>query len=321
VGTSSGVNSGHEPISIAENPTGSQRSGTIQIAGLSVTVTQMGTVQQFADVQPVNYFFDAVDLLKEGNVTSGCGSDNYCPSDSVTRSQMAIFLVTSILGQNGPAASPFPYFNDVPPGSFGFAQIQQLFELGITTGCGGGNFCPDGLLTRAQMAILIIRARYGAVAQFPSLPAPYFTDVPADAFGFAFIQRMRQDNITAGCGPTAFCPNNLVMRGDMAIFLERGMFNHLLPAGTPYLAALSANTMSAGATADITVSAVDTHFSQGVTAVNPIPGFTVNSVTVTSPTTMTVNVTAGSSSTNQPEPFWVTTGSEDAVLPAALAVP
>ena len=215
---------------------------------------------------------------------------------------------------------PTPFFNDVPPGSFGFDQIQQLFNLGITTGCGGGNFCPNDSVTRAQMAVLIVRARYGSSAQVPYPPTPYFTDVPSNAFGFSFIQRMRQDNITSGCSPTTFCPADPVLRGDMAIFLERGMFNNQLPVGEAYIGSLSTRTLTVGSNADITVTGISTNFVQGTTVVNPIPGIEVNSVTVTSPTSLTVNVTAGSMPTNQPEAFWVTTGSEDAVLPAALSV-
>ena len=49
-------------------------------------------------------------------------------------------------------------FNDVPPGSFGFQQIEALADSGITSGCGGDNFCPDNTLTRAQMAVFLARA-------------------------------------------------------------------------------------------------------------------------------------------------------------------
>ena len=49
-------------------------------------------------------------------------------------------------------------FNDVPPGSFGFQHIEALGDSGITGGCGGGNYCPDNPITRAQMAVFLARA-------------------------------------------------------------------------------------------------------------------------------------------------------------------
>lgn len=49
-------------------------------------------------------------------------------------------------------------FNDVPTDSFGFKHIEALADSGITGGCGGGKFCPDDPLTRAQMAIFLAKA-------------------------------------------------------------------------------------------------------------------------------------------------------------------
>src|SRR5437879_1981807 len=46
-------------------------------------------------------------------------------------------------------------FLDVSPNHPFAAEISKLSALGVTVGCGGGNFCPDATLTREQMAILI----------------------------------------------------------------------------------------------------------------------------------------------------------------------
>jgi hypothetical protein len=57
--------------------------------------------------------------------------------------------------------SPAPVtqtFNDVAPADFGYQYIEALFAAGITGGCGGGNYCPNGTLTRAQMAVFISKA-------------------------------------------------------------------------------------------------------------------------------------------------------------------
>ena len=49
-------------------------------------------------------------------------------------------------------------FNDVAPADFGYQYIEALAASGITGGCGGGNYCPDQTLTRAQMAIFLAKA-------------------------------------------------------------------------------------------------------------------------------------------------------------------
>ena len=49
-------------------------------------------------------------------------------------------------------------FSDVPTGHWAFQYIEALAASGISVGCGGGSFCPDNTLTRAQMAIFLAKA-------------------------------------------------------------------------------------------------------------------------------------------------------------------
>ncbi len=49
-------------------------------------------------------------------------------------------------------------FNDVPLGHWAFRHIEALADSGITAGCGGGAYCPDSPLTRAQMAVFLAKA-------------------------------------------------------------------------------------------------------------------------------------------------------------------
>jgi hypothetical protein len=49
-------------------------------------------------------------------------------------------------------------FNDVPIDHPFASWIEELAAEGITAGCGGGNYCPDTPVTRAQMAIFLVRA-------------------------------------------------------------------------------------------------------------------------------------------------------------------
>jgi len=49
-------------------------------------------------------------------------------------------------------------FADVPTGHWAFRFIEALVSSGITAGCGGGNYCPDGNVTRAEMAVYLAAA-------------------------------------------------------------------------------------------------------------------------------------------------------------------
>jgi hypothetical protein len=47
-------------------------------------------------------------------------------------------------------------FADVPPTSWAYGYINAIRDAGITGGCGNGNYCPQGLVTREQMAAFIV---------------------------------------------------------------------------------------------------------------------------------------------------------------------
>jgi hypothetical protein len=112
----------------------------------------------FADVPP-GFFRDFIEQLFADGVTAGCGGGNYCPASNVTRDQMAIFLLKA---KHGGAYTPPPatgtVFADVPASAFAAAYIEQLAAEGITSGCGGGNYCPSSPVTRSQMAVFLVRA-------------------------------------------------------------------------------------------------------------------------------------------------------------------
>lgn len=309
---------------VAPNAAGSDLTGTVIAGGVSVSVTQRFTAETYTDVLPSSYYFDAVNLLTDTQIThvpitSGCSATTYCPLEDVTRAEMAIFVVRSILGTDSFPYTQQPYFTDVPAGAFGFAYIQKLRDLNITSGCAANLFCPNGTLTRAEMAVFIIRARYGATTVFDYTPTPYFSDVPVGAFAFNYIQRMAEDNITSGCGPTTYCPDDPVTRGDMAIFIMRGAFNQLLPPAEPVISSVSPATIANGTSATVTVTGVGANFTQGETVVNNVTGLIAGPVTVLSPTSLTVSLTA-QSGISQPASIWVTTGAVEAVLPNGIVI-
>jgi hypothetical protein len=111
----------------------------------------------FDDV-PVDYWAAKwIEALYNDGITGGCGGNNYCPDDDVTRDQMAVFLLRSKHGSgyNPPAATG--QFGDVPVDHWAADWIEQLAAEGITSGCGGGNYCPDDSVTRDQMAVFLTR--------------------------------------------------------------------------------------------------------------------------------------------------------------------
>jgi hypothetical protein len=322
----SGVGNGIVNVLIPQNTTGALQSENLFIAGQLIPVQIDATAQIFQDVTPNDYFFDYANEMYMKGITEGCSQTPllYCPTETVTRAQMAVFLVTSIYGSSTFPYNPTPYFTDVPVGSFGFPWIQAMYELGLTSGCGTNLFCPNNPVTRAEMAVFVIDMRYGATAQFDYPATAFFTDVPVGAFAFPWIQRMREDLITVGCTTTTYCPNNNVLRQDMAVFILRGGFNFELGFTAPVITSINPSSIPVGQATTVTVNGANTSFVQNVTVVNPIPGVTIGAVNVISPTLLQVTLTPTAVPLS-PESVWVSTGLDinggtEAVLPNSLTI-
>jgi hypothetical protein len=72
---------------------------------------------------------------------------------------MAVFLLRAKHGAAylPPAVGSSTGFGDVPPAYWAAVWIKQLVTEGITAGCGNNNYCPDSPVTRAQMAVFLVR--------------------------------------------------------------------------------------------------------------------------------------------------------------------
>ena len=171
----------------------------------------------------------AIEAIAAVGITRGCNppvNDLYCPSASVTRGQMAAFLVRAL----GLAEVGDDYFTDDNATVFE-SQINSLAAAGITKGCnppGNDMFCPDDPVTRGQMAAFLVRAySYG-----DDSGGNRFSDDDGSVFETS-INRLAAAGVTLGCNPpanTKFCPDREVRRDEMATFLARaGGLDPLVP--------------------------------------------------------------------------------------------
>jgi len=116
----------------------------------------------FADVPISHPFVKSIEEFARAGFTDGCGQSppRYCPSDGVTRGQMAVFLLRA---KHGTAYTPPPatgtLFGDVSTLTPFAAFIEQLAREGISGGCSASPalFCPQGAVTRGQMAVFLAR--------------------------------------------------------------------------------------------------------------------------------------------------------------------
>ena len=115
----------------------------------------------FDDVSVNDWGADWIEQFYKDGITSGCGQNplRYCPTNPVTRDQMAIFLLRSKHGKNYTPPKATGIFDDVPVTRWAADWIEQLYQEGITKGCRTNplRYCPKNPLTRAQMAVFMMR--------------------------------------------------------------------------------------------------------------------------------------------------------------------
>ena len=206
--------------SVSQNGTGALRRGIISIAGQPFTVIQnSGASNTIISDSTDSVFRDYINAIYQVGITVGCGQQsgnvNFCPTDFVTRGEMAAFIIRSLLGETF-NFNPTPYFSDVPATNAFFKYVQKLKEKGITVL--SDTYLVNDQVTRGEMAAFIIRALFGE--DFSYTQNPYFSDVPQNNVFFKYVQEMKDMGITTLEG--TYLVGNNVTRGEMAAFLARG---------------------------------------------------------------------------------------------------
>lgn len=174
----------------------------------------------FSDVPAGHWALPFIEGIYAAQITRGCGTALYCPEQIITRGQMAVFLLRASQGALYTPPPATGLFADVPPSHPFAAWIEELYRRGITSGCGSGNFCPGSPVTRAQMAVFLLRALEGA-SYVPPPATGVFADVPPNDFFAPWIEEIARRGITTGCGSGNYCPRTPVTRAQMAVFLVR----------------------------------------------------------------------------------------------------
>lgn len=112
-------------------------------------------------------------------------------------------------------------FPDVQPSNPFYEFVETVARNQIASGCAGGNYCPDSGVTRAQMAVFLLKSEHGSSYVPPPATGQVFTDVAAGSFAAAWIEQLHAEGITVGCGGGNYCPDPIVTRAQMAVFLLR----------------------------------------------------------------------------------------------------
>jgi hypothetical protein len=160
----------------------------------------------------------AIDWAFTTGITTACPTDgepdSTCPELPVTRDEMATFMWNS---RGQPTPTTTAAFEDVAAEATYATAVDWLADQRVTLGCTTTTYCPDGTVTRAEMAAFLWRLEGSPEGSAPA----GFTDVSADSFATDAVDWLLASGTTTGCTTATYCPEGLVTRAEMFTFLER----------------------------------------------------------------------------------------------------
>ena len=172
-----------------------------------------------ADRQP---FYRFIETLLHHSVTGGCGGTNYCPTQSTTRDQMAVFVLVAKEGAG------------YTPPACGTPDVQR--RAGRTTRSAvsskswrGGPWSPDAAAatTARRSRSRASRWRSSCCARWTRRstrrPACRRTSTPTFPRPVPFcrwIEELTNRTVVSGCGGGNYCPTLPVTREQMGVFIS-----------------------------------------------------------------------------------------------------
>jgi hypothetical protein len=180
----------------------------------TISVTDAAPI--FSDVADTFWAASFIERLYNNGITSGFPDGTYRPENNVTRAEIAVFLLKSMNGSTYSASPASPTFSDTS-GHWAQNWIEALKTAGITGGYPDGTYKPDNTVTRAEMAVFLLKAKHGS-AYTPTPASPTFSDTSGH-WAQNWIEALKAEGITGGYPDGTYRPDNTVSRAEMAVFV------------------------------------------------------------------------------------------------------
>ncbi len=168
----------------------------------------------FSDVPPDMWAYNYISRLACIGIVSGYADGTFRPQRGTTRAQLAKMIV---LSEGWDLVSPqSPSFGDVGPDHAFFTFVETARARGIVSGYVNGNFRPDALVTRAQVAKMLVGARRWSLRIISPVS---LCDVPSTYWASSYIQIAIAHGVFTGYGDGCFRPDDPATRAQLAKLL------------------------------------------------------------------------------------------------------
>lgn len=156
---------------------------------------------------------DAIYALYDLGYVQGYSTTKFGPERLISRAETVV-IINRILKKEPTEKTPF---QDISKTFWAFKDISALSEVGIIKGITSTNFSPEGKLTRAQMAAILVRAFNIQSTDNVST----FIDVREGYWAYKDISALRSKGFVFGRENNKFYPDEPITRAEMVVMIER----------------------------------------------------------------------------------------------------
>ncbi|MCC8156695.1 MAG: S-layer homology domain-containing protein [Oscillospiraceae bacterium] len=183
--------------------------------------THVCSCEQYADVDTDLWYHEYIDYVVENGLMNGTSTTTFGPNEATTRS-MIVTILYRLEGE--PAVTGASGFADVADDAWYAEAITWASQIGIVSGYGDGNYGPDDIITREQMATILFRYAqtkgYSNTGEAASLLS--FADSgEAGEYAVPALQWAVGSGIIEGTGTATLSPLGSATRAQIAAVLVR----------------------------------------------------------------------------------------------------
>ena len=176
----------------------------------------------FTDLSTHAYAIESIEALSAKGIVKGITQTEYAPGNTLTRAQLAALLVRMF---GFTETADITHFTDVSESDWFYADVRAAYAAGVIKGVSDTSFNPNGVVTREQTAVMIMRALSASNTPMKEITdtAYPFTEDEAEASDYAkeSICKMYNLGLIQGVAEGRFAPQASLIRADIACILFR----------------------------------------------------------------------------------------------------
>lgn len=191
------------------------------------------TAQTMVDVNPAVSVKDIKDhwaeltvqkLMENGNLT-GFPDNTFRPEYRVTRAEFTVMVIKGLGMEIQPYKEQLKFADNDKIPTWAQSYIGIAVDKGIIKGDAKNNFRPSDLITREEMAVIIVQAlkSVGALSEQATKEIVYIDKNNIGTWALAAVTTAVQKGIIAGYADNSFRPKNKASRAEAAAMIHKLM--------------------------------------------------------------------------------------------------